>query len=177
MPAPMKLMMAVEFGSTGAAEMSAFHRLSAGNGTKPFRLALCPRLIALQLGGGLPVLLLDVTCRFCALEVALPGLGLVTVTANVPADAALPLAESCVEDIKVVVNGVPAKTTCAPLTKPLPFAVIVNVPEETEGGETLLSTGVGFNTVTALLPDAVASAALTACTVTAPELGMLDGAV
>jgi hypothetical protein len=108
------------------------------------------------------VLPLDVTCRFSALEVALPGLGLVTVTANVPADAALPLAVSCVEDMKTVVSGMPAKTTCAPLTKPPPFAVIVNAPEGTEGGVTLLSTRAGFSNVTALLPDALASAALRA---------------
>ena len=123
------------------------------------------------------MLLLDVTCRFCALDVALPGLGFVTVTANVPAEAALPLAVSCVEEMNVVARGVPARTTCAPLTKPLPFAAIVNAPEETEAGETLLSTGVGFSKMTLLLPDAVASAALTACTVTVPELGMLEGAV
>jgi hypothetical protein len=133
--------------------------------------------MTLQVGGGLPVLLPEVTCKFCALEVALPGLGLVTVTANVPADAALPLAVSCVEDMKMVVSGVPARTTCAPLTKPLPFTVIVNAPEETEAGVMLLSTGAGFSSVTVLLPEAEALAALTACTVTAPEFGMLAGAV
>src|SRR5205809_5771257 len=45
---PMKLMMLSEFGSTGAAEMSVFHRFELGNGTKPFRLAPWLTLIPLQ---------------------------------------------------------------------------------------------------------------------------------
>src|SRR5271169_565894 len=102
MLAPMKLMMAPELESTGAAEMSWFHKLSAGNGRNPFRLALCPRLMMLQLGGG-PLVLLEVTCKFWDPEVALPGLGLTTATENVPADAAFPVAVSCVDDTNVVV--------------------------------------------------------------------------
>jgi hypothetical protein len=42
--------------------MSLFQRLSAGNGTNPFRLALCPRLILLQLGGVFPPPL-EVSCK------------------------------------------------------------------------------------------------------------------
>src|SRR5262245_43640833 len=45
---PMKLMMFAEFGSTGAVEMSVFHRLEAGNGTKPLRFAPWPRLMPLH---------------------------------------------------------------------------------------------------------------------------------
>src|SRR5438094_5751674 len=45
---PIKLMMLSELGSTGAVEMSVFHRLELGNGTKPFRLAPWPTLIPLQ---------------------------------------------------------------------------------------------------------------------------------
>src|SRR5450432_4511688 len=41
----MKAIMLVEFGSTGAKEMSVFHALSAGNGMKPLRSAPGPRLI------------------------------------------------------------------------------------------------------------------------------------
>src|SRR5579862_4380379 len=63
MPEPTKLMIAAEFESTGAEEISLFQRLSAGNGTNPFRLALWPRLIPLQLGGGFPPIV-EVTCRF-----------------------------------------------------------------------------------------------------------------
>jgi hypothetical protein len=51
----MKLMTAAELGSTGVEEMSAFQRLSAGNGTKPPRLAPWPSDRELQLevcGGG-----------------------------------------------------------------------------------------------------------------------------
>src|SRR5215470_2686648 len=43
--APMKLIMLAEFGSTGAVEMSVFHKLEPGNGTNPFRLAPCPTLM------------------------------------------------------------------------------------------------------------------------------------
>src|SRR5512133_3191112 len=46
--APMKLMMFAELASTCAVEMSVFHKLVDWNGTKPFRLAPCPRLIPLQ---------------------------------------------------------------------------------------------------------------------------------
>jgi hypothetical protein len=52
----MKLMIAVELGSTGALEISWFHKLSAGNGTNPLRLELWPRLIPAQLPGeGFPL--------------------------------------------------------------------------------------------------------------------------
>ena len=66
--------------------------------------------MTLQLGGGVPVLL-EVTCRFWTLEVALPGFGFVTSTENVPADGALPMAVSCVDDRNVVANGEPTKST------------------------------------------------------------------
>src|SRR5208282_5318836 len=45
---PMKLMYASEFGSTGAAAMFWFQRLSAGNRMNPFRLAPMPRDIPLH---------------------------------------------------------------------------------------------------------------------------------
>src|SRR5215831_16595106 len=41
----MKLMMFVELGSTGAEEISLFHKSSAGNGTNPLRLVSCPTVI------------------------------------------------------------------------------------------------------------------------------------
>src|SRR5690348_8339333 len=47
-PFPIKLIMVVELTSAGIVEMSWFHKLSAGNGRKPFKLAPCPRLIPLQ---------------------------------------------------------------------------------------------------------------------------------
>jgi len=172
----MKLMIAAEFPSTGAEEISLFHRLSAENGTNPFRLALCPRLIPLQLGGGFPPLV-EVTCKFCEADVALPGLGFITATANVPADDSLPIAVSCADDTNVVASGEPARSTCAPLTNPLPSTVIAIAPAGTDVGAMPVSTGTEFCNVTALVPDAVASAELTARTVTVLEPGTVLGAV
>src|ERR1039457_3303882 len=45
---PMKLMIAPEFGSSGALAMFVFQRLLGGKGMNPFKLAPCPRLIRLQ---------------------------------------------------------------------------------------------------------------------------------
>ena len=87
------------------------------------------------------------------------------------------MAVSCVEDLKVVASGTPARSTCAPLTNPLPFTVIANAPAGTDVGAMPASTGTGFCRVTALLPVAVASAELTARTVTVLELGIVLGAV
>src|ERR1700730_13828310 len=107
-PAPMKLMIAAEFGSTGAAETFWFHALSAGKGTNPFRLAPWPRLMPLHGPAWVP----DVpTCRFAVLELALPGLGFITAFANVPADEAAPLAVNCVDDRNIVFSGEPANST------------------------------------------------------------------
>ena len=100
---PMKLMSAAEFGSTAAPEMSLFHRLSAGNGRKPPRLPPCPGCITLHArgggggGGGLPPPD-EVTCRVSELDALPPGSGFTTVTANMPAEAAVPVAWSCVAD-------------------------------------------------------------------------------
>jgi len=176
MPEPMKLTIAAEFESTGAEEMSLFQGLSGGNGKNPFRLALCPRLIPLQLGGGFP-LLVEVTCKFWEAEVALPGLGFITDTEKVPADASLPVAVSCVEDTKVIASGAPARSTCAPLTNPLPFTVIANAPAGTDVGAMPVSTSMGFCNVTALLPVALVLAELTARTATVLEPGTAFGAV
>jgi hypothetical protein len=41
-------MMELEFESTGAAEISLFHKLLLVNGTKAFRLAVCPVDMTLQ---------------------------------------------------------------------------------------------------------------------------------
>ena len=96
---------------------------------------------------------------------------------KVPADASLPVAVSWVEDTKVVASGAPARRTWAPLAYPLPFTVIANAPAGTDVGAMPASTGTGFCNVTALLPDAEASAELTARTVTVLELGTVAGAV
>src|SRR6266849_4434764 len=133
MPEPMKLIIAEELGSTGAVEISLFQRLSVGNGRNPFSAALWPRLIPLQLGGGFPPLV-EETCKFWDEEVALPGLGFMTATAKFPEDDSLPVAVSCVDDIKVVASGAPARSTSTPLTNPAPLTVIANDPAGTDAG-------------------------------------------
>jgi hypothetical protein len=171
-------MIAAEFGSTGADEISWFHRLSDLNGTNPFRLALWPRLMPLQLGGGSPPPELEeVTCKIWEAEVALPGLGFITEMEYVPTDASFPVAASCVEETKVVASGEPARSTCAPRTNPLPFAEIVNAPDETDVGAMLASTGTGFQIVAALVPVAPELAELTALIATVLEVGTVAGAV
>jgi hypothetical protein len=140
------------------------------------RLALWPRLIALQLGAGVPPFV-EVTCKFCDADVALPGFGLVMATANVPAEDSLPVAVNCVEDTNVVASGAPARSTCAPLTNPLPLTVIANVPAGTYAGAIPDSTGTGFSNVMELLPVTLPSAELTAVTVTVPAPAMFAGAV
>ena len=100
-----------------------------------------------------------------------------TATANVPADACVPVAVSWVDDTKVVASGAPARSTSAPLTNPLPFTVIANAPAGTDAGAIPVSTGNGFCNVTELLPDAPASAELTARTVTELGAGSIAGAV
>jgi hypothetical protein len=110
-------------------------------------------------------------------EVALPGLGFITATENVPAEVSLPVAVSCEDDTKFVASGAPARSTSAPLTNPPPFTVIANAPAGTDVGAMLVRTGTGFCNVTALLPVAVASAELTARRVTALEIGTNAGAV
>jgi len=118
-----------------------------------------------------------VTCKFCDAEVALPGLGLVTETENVPLEVSFPAAVSCVADTNVVASGAPARSTCAPLTNPLPFTVIANAPAGTDVGARPASTGTGFCNVRVLVPDTVASAELTARTVKLLGLGTMFGAV
>jgi hypothetical protein len=82
-----------------------------------------------------------------------------------------------VEDAKLVASGEPARSTCTPLTNPLPFTVIATAPAGTDAGAMPAGTGTGFWSVTALLPVAVDSPALTARTVNILELGTVAGAV
>ena len=112
--------MAGELGSTAAEEMSVFQRLSLGNGRKPFRVAPWPSDIWLQAdgSGGVPL-----TWKLRAEDWLLPGSGFSTTTEKVPADAALPVAVSCVEETKVVEIAEPLSSTCAPETNLLPLTV------------------------------------------------------
>ena len=66
-----------------------------------------------------------------------PGFGFVTVTATLPACelAAVPAAVNFVAETNVVWSAVEPKFTVAPLTKPLPNAVMVNEPIPSCDGE------------------------------------------
>ena len=83
---------------------------------------------------------------------------------------------SCDAELKVVVSAAPASSTVAPFTKLLPLTVSEKLPALVVVGEIPVSTGVGFQSVTALCPEAPESAALTACTVTVLGLGNMAGA-
>jgi hypothetical protein len=102
---------------------------------------------------------------------------LVTETENIPLEASFPAAVRRVEDTNVVASGTPERSTCAPLTNPLPFTVIANEPAGTDVGAMPARTGAGFCKVSVLVPDALASAELTARTVTELGFGMTFGAV
>src|SRR5580704_9817256 len=123
--APMKLMIAAEFGSTVALATFWFHKLSAGKGRKPFRLAPCPTLTPLHAsgggGGGLPPE--EVTVTLKGADMLLPGFGLLTITPKLPTVFAEPVAVSVVDETKVVFAEAPPNRTCAPLTKCVPAIV------------------------------------------------------
>lgn len=77
----------------------------------------------------------------------------------------------------MVASALPSIRICAPLTKPLPFAVIVNAPDETEVGEMLTRAGTGFQSVTGLLAFDEFAARLTAVIVMVLEAGTICGAI
>jgi len=109
--------------------------------------------------------------------VLLPGSGLSTATGNAPAEAALPVAVSCVEETKVVVRTAPLRRTLAPETKLLPVRLREKSPRLVEVGEIPVSEGVGFRRVTAEVENFVASATLVAVTETVFGEGRAEGAV
>jgi hypothetical protein len=82
-----------------------------------------------------------------------------------------------VADTKVVASGAPARTTCAPLTNPLPLTVSATTSAGTDVGAMLVRTGIGFQSVTAPLAVAEELAALIARTVTVLFAGTTAGAV
>ena len=122
------------------------------------RLAPAPTAMPLQA----LACVVEVTWRLMLLEVLWPGLGLLTVTAKMPGEEALPVAVSCVELTKVVASGLPASRTCEPLRKLLPFTVRLSAPTLTELGLIELRAGVGLRRVTLLEPLAEESAELAA---------------
>lgn len=115
--------------------------------------------------------------KFCADEELLPGSGFSTVTAKVPAVVALPVAVSFVLVTKVVASAVVPSITSAPETKLEPVMVSMKLPRFEEAGEMPVRTGVGFRSVTSLVPFLEESAELTALTVTELGLGRAVGAM
>jgi hypothetical protein len=118
---------------------------------KPFKLAPWPRPIALQA----LVLLVESTCKFALFELALPGSGLRTLTAKVPAEVAVPVAVNCVAETNDVASAEFASITCAPETKFAPVTAIENAPVLIDDGSMLAIDGTGLRrpTVTVLLSD------------------------
>src|SRR5271156_3692267 len=95
------------------------------------------------------VLALLVTVKLIAFEVAPPGAGLVTVTADVPAETTLEAgmaAVNCVELTNVVGIAPPPKLTIEDATKFVPLIVSVNAapPAAALFGEIVVIVGVGL---------------------------------
>ena len=81
-------------------------------------------------------------------DVAEPGSGFVTVNCTLGVcEVTLPVAVSLVLDTNVVLSAVEPISTTAPLTKLLPFKVMVKLPESICGGVAEESCGTGFNRV------------------------------
>jgi hypothetical protein len=119
----------------------------------------------------------EVTVTLITPELLLPGFGLLTLTANVPALGADPLPVNWVPETKLVVIAAPPNDTCAPLTNLLPVTVSVYAPEVNVAGLTLLSTGVAFHSVTSLVLLALESAADVALMVIVFGFARMAGAV
>ena len=154
--------------------MSLFQRLSEGNGRKPLRPASWPTDICEQLE---EVCVEPFTWKLSAEEALLPGPGFSTATENVPAEVALPVAVSFVEETNVVARAELLNSTCAPERKLEPVTVRVKPPRFVEAGEMPVRTGVGLRSVTALEEDFVESAELVAVMVIVLGEGRVAGAV
>jgi hypothetical protein len=90
---------------------------------------------------------------------------------------AVPVAVSCVAELKVVCKGALANKTSAPLTSPLPLTVSVKLPTETVVGETEVNAGIGLSSVTGAAADTEGFAVLVAVTFTVLGFGRFAGAV
>ena len=75
-----------------------------------------------------------------------PGSGFLTVKVMLPICplATVPVAVSCVEDMRVVVSAAPFNCTAAPLAKCAPLIVTVKAPTAIAAGETEVICGTGF---------------------------------
>ena len=65
----------------------------------------------------------EVTVTLKGADMLLPGFGLLTTTAKLPAVFAEPVAVSVVDETKVVLAEAPPNSACAPLTKFVPVIV------------------------------------------------------
>jgi|SRR5271169_5390546 len=97
-------------------------------------------------------------------------------TEKEPAEEAVLVAVSCVEETKVVVRRELERRICAPETKLLPVMVREKLPRLVEAGEMPVRTGVGFRRVTELVEDLVELAELVALMVTLLGEGREAGA-
>ena len=111
------------------------------------------------------------------MEELLPGSGLTTVRLKFPAEAAEPVAVSCVAETKVVLRAIAPRNTCDPVRKFVPVIVCENLPMPMLAGLAPTSVGVGFISVTALEALAEVAAALVAVMVTVFGAGSGKGAV
>lgn len=118
-----------------------------------------------------------VTVKFTLDDVLLPGSGFSTLTVYVPALDAFPVAVNCVAELNVVAIAFPFSNTFAPLTNLLPVTVSEKFPVFVDVGLMFVTNGVGFHSVTLLVPLAVVSATLVAFTVTVFGFGRFAGAV
>jgi len=102
---------------------------------------------------------------------------LTTVRLKFPAEAAEPVALSCVAETKVVLSAVAPRKTCDPARKFVPVIVSEKLPVPMLAGLVPTSVGVGFMSVTT--PEALAevAAALVAVMVTVFGVGSAEGAV
>ncbi len=109
-----------------------------------------------------------------------PGSGLTTLTwTDVPfcADVVVPVAVSCVAETNLVVSVCPANITLAPLTNLLPVMVSVKFPTGTAVGDTAVTVGTGFSSVTMTLPERVLSDEDVASMLTEFVVGRAAGAL
>jgi hypothetical protein len=119
---------------------------------------------------------LEMTVRASGAETA-AGPGFATAMRTEPACAALPVAVSPDEELRVVGSAAPFHRTCAPATNWLPVTCRVNGPSDSGFGLRLVSDGTGLCTVITQLADAAGFATLVAFAVTVHPTGGDAGAV
>ena len=117
--------------------------------------------------GGVTCTLMPVLATTCAVrlpEEIAPGSGFFTVIEMLPTCplVAVPVAVSCVEETRVVVNVALPKVMAAPVAKCAPLTVKLNVPTGMDIGATVVICGTGLFNAMALLAVLLESAVATA---------------